>query len=75
MFNKLVATSASSPLLLKFVTSNWFAFSTQSFTTMNTSFGSKFPTIIAGFNGQIPQALNLNIFLFFFKDYSKALTT
>jgi hypothetical protein len=41
---------------------------------MNTLLGPKFSTIVARFNGQILQTLNLNFIVYFFKDYNKALS-
>jgi hypothetical protein len=77
MFNKLVATLASSPLLLESsVAFYWYEFFVpSSFATMNTSLVPNFRTIATRFSGQILHTLNPIFIVFFFKDYNKALST
>jgi hypothetical protein len=67
MFNKLMATSTSSPLLLEsFVTFNWYAFYVISLPiAMNTLLQPNFPTMAARFNDQILQTLNPDLINFF----------
>jgi hypothetical protein len=67
MFNKSMAASTSSPLLLKsYVAFDWYAFSApSSFVAVYTSLGPNFPTIATRFSGQILQTLNLDFIVFF----------
>jgi hypothetical protein len=75
MFNNFVVVLVSL-LLNSFIEFEWYesSCSSSSTTTMNTSLGPKFPTMVTRFSGQIQKTLNPNFFSFF-EDYCKALST